>query len=369
MSSLVGQFLTEAAAKGYTVNGKVLSSWNAYQNRVCQAYKLVGNSVFSELDQAYRLYTLAVAGKAQVSAMNRLKEAQDLGYRASWMLAAAYAVAGKASVAKDMIGALTNEFSDNESGNMTYGSSLRDRAIAVDALALTGVDARTLALAEAMANRINTGWYGTGEAAFAAVALDHLSAKVPSQAVSAEIAGKPVASTKSALTVDIPAKTVVKNTGAGNIYLSFTDIFQKKGREKVDAAANGLSISVSYAGAKGSISPASIKQGEEFTSIVTVRNTGITYVGNLALSEMIPSGWEIVNERLRSGVESADNADIRDDRALWYFGLGAGSSRTFKLKLRAAYEGDYVLPAIKCEAMYDPSISANTASASAAVVR
>ncbi|MBR6055282.1 MAG: alpha-2-macroglobulin [Bacteroidales bacterium] len=370
VTSLVGQFLTEAAAKGFTVNGKVLSGWNAYQNRVCQAYKLVGGSVFSELDQAYRLYTLAVAGKAQVSAMNRLKEAQDLGYRASWMLAAAYAVSGKASVAKDMINALTNDFSDNESGNMTYGSSLRDRAIAVDALALTGVDARTLALAEAMANRINTGWYGTGEAAFAAVALDHLAAKVPSQAVSAEIAGKPVASTKSALTVDIPAKTVVKNTGAGNIYLSFTDIFQKKGREKVEAAANGLSISVSYANAKGaSINPASIKQGEEFTSSVTVRNTGITYVGNLALSEMIPSGWEIVNERLRSGVESADNADLRDDRALWYFGLGAGSARTFKLKLRAAYEGDYVLPAIKCEAMYDPSISANTASASAAVVR
>ena len=34
----------------------------------------------------------------------------------------------------------------------------------------------------------------TGEAAFAAVALDHLSAKVPSQAVSAEIGGKMVVS-------------------------------------------------------------------------------------------------------------------------------------------------------------------------------
>ena len=91
---------------------------------------------------------------------------------------------------------------------------------------------------------------------------------------------------------------------------------------------------------------------------------------DLALDEMIPSGWEIVNERLRGGSESnADNADLRDDRAIWYFGLGAGSSRTFKLKLRAAYEGKYVLPAIKCEAMYDPSISANTPSGSAAVVK
>ena len=370
VSSMAGQFLSEAAAKGHKVHSKLIASWLAYQNRVCQAYKLVGSSVFSELDQAYRLYTLAVAGKAQVSAMNRLKENPELGYRAAWMLASAYAVSGKANIAKDMINTLTDEFNDNESGNMTYGSSLRDRAIAVDALALTGVDARTLALADQMASKINSGWYGTSDAAFASVALDHLAAKVPNQAISVEINGKPVASSKSAITVDVPAKTVVKNTSGGNVYLSFTDIFQKKGLEKVEAASNGLSISVAYSDDKGSVNPASISQGKEFISSVTVRNTGVAYVGNLALDEMIPSGWEIVNERLRGGSESnADNADLRDDRAIWYFGLGAGSSRTFKLKLRAAYEGKYVLPAIKCEAMYDPSISANTPSGSAAVVK
>lgn len=370
VSSMAGQFLCEASAKGFAVNGKVLGAWTAYQNRISQAYRLAGNSVFTELDQAYRLYTLAVAGKAQVSAMNRLKEAEGLGYRASWMLAAAYASCGKASVAREIISNLTDEFADNESGNPTYGSSLRDRAVAVEALALTDVDSRAIGLANLMAKEINSGWYSTGEAAFAAIALDHLAARVPEQAVSLELNGKAMASAKSSFTVDIVGETNVRNTSGGRIYASFSDVSRRKGTEKVAAASNGLSISVSYSGDGGkAVNPASIKQGEEFCADVTVRNTGIEYIGHLALTEMIPSGWEIINERLRSGDASGDNADIRDDRAIWYFGLESGGKRTFKLKLRAAYEGSFILPAIKCEAMYNPSVSANTASANASVVR
>ena len=370
VSSMAGQFLQEASAKGFAVNKKVIGNWIAYQNRICQAYKLAGNSVFSELDQAYRLYTLAVAGKSQVSAMNRLKESSDIGYRASWMLAAAYALSGKAAVAKEIISKLTNEFSDNEYGNPTYGSSLRDMAVAVEAFALTEVDSRAIELATIMAGRINEGWYSTGEAAFASIAFDHLAAKVPEQAISVEIGGKPVSSAKSTLTVDVTESSVVKNTSAGTIYLSFSDTSRKRGFDKVEAASNGLGISIVYTDADGkTVNPASIKQGEEFTATVTVKNGGVSYISYLALCEMIPSGWEIINERLRSGVNNGDNVDLRDDRAIWYFGLGSGSKRSFKLKLRAAYEGSYVLPAIKCEAMYDPSISANTASGTAAVVR
>ena len=100
-------------------------------------------------------------------------------------------------------------------------------------------------------------------------------------------------------------------------------------------------------------------------------NTGADYVENLALSERIPSGWEIQNERLRGGVDNSSSAykDIRDDRCDWFFGLGRGESKRFVLKLRAAYEGEFVLPAITCEAMYDHHIAANTASGTALVIR
>ena len=77
---------------------------------------------------------------------------------------------------------------------------------------------------------------------------------------------------------------------------------------------------------------------------------------------------EIQNERLRGG-DSYGHQDIRDDGCNWFFDLPAGASKTFKLRLRAAYEGQYTLPSILCEAMYEPRISAHTASATTSVVR
>ena len=43
--------------------------------------------------------------------------------------------------------------------------------------------------------------------------------------------------------------------------------------------------------------------------------------------------------------------------------------KTFKLKLRAAYEGSYTLPAITCSAMYNPQVAANTESRTTSVTR
>ena len=86
----------------------------------------------------------------------------------------------------------------------------------------------------------------------------------------------------------------------------------------------------------------------------------------------VPSGWEIVNDRLTGGNTADDGydyKDIRDDRVLWYFGLPAGRSKTFTVQLRAAYEGTYMLPAVVCEAMYEPAVSAATASGTAVVKR
>ena len=66
---------------------------------------------------------------------------------------------------------------------------------------------------------------------------------------------------------------------------------------------------------------------------------------------------------------SYDHKDIRDDRVNWFFGLPAGKMKTFTVQLRAAYEGTFALPAIVCEAMYQPSINASTASGTAVVNR
>ena len=51
--------------------------------------------------------------------------------------------------------------------------------------------------------------------------------------------------------------------------------------------------------------------------------------------------------------------DIRDDRAYFFFDLSPKSKQTFSLKLNATYEGTFMLPAVRCEDMYNNEIFYN----------
>jgi len=91
--------------------------------------------------------------------------------------------------------------------------------------------------------------------------------------------------------------------------------------------------------------------------VVNVTNNTFSEVNNIALTTMVPSGWEIRNTRLfeaRYGIKQSayDYTDIRDDRVNTYFTLGRDETKTFVLVLNAAYKGEYYQPAIWCEAMY-----------------
>jgi hypothetical protein len=91
--------------------------------------------------------------------------------------------------------------------------------------------------------------------------------------------------------------------------------------------------------------------------VVKVSNNSFTKVDNIALTTMVPSGWEIQNTRLfeaARGIKEStfDYRDFRDDRVNTYFGLSHGETKTFVLILNAAYKGEYFQPALWCEAMY-----------------
>jgi uncharacterized protein YfaS (alpha-2-macroglobulin family) len=94
---------------------------------------------------------------------------------------------------------------------------------------------------------------------------------------------------------------------------------------------------------------------------VVVKNTGLSgNLTNVALLNYIPSGWEIHNSRMDDNEASLNNStydyqDIRDDKMMTYFDIGGNETKTFRLKLNAAYVGSYYLPGINVEAMYDHS--------------
>ena len=364
VSSMAGQFLSEAAKNGFEVNKSVLKAWKGYQQKISQVYRLVGTDFFSHLDEAYRLYTLAIAGEPYLSGMNRLREADEIGNQARWMLASAYAVSGKAALADKLLDGNAREFPEYEPYNLTYGTGLRDRLLAIDALALCDRPADAISLAEELPART----YSTQESAFAAMALGHLFVKTGGNVVKAKVGGQDYETAGGILSLPINGETAVVNQSAGQLYGTVLNVTREPLRK---AVANGIGLQVQYLDEKGaSLNPARIKQGTRFSVKVKVTGDAVRSHENLALNLGVPAGWEIVNDRMTGGgalEDSYDYKDIRDDRVLWYFALPAGRSKTFSVQMRAAYEGTYALPAIQAEAMYEPAVSA-AAPAGTAVV-
>ncbi len=141
----------------------------------------------------------------------------------------------------------------------------------------------------------------------------------------------------------------------------------------MEPRANGLRVEAAYFDDNGAtLDPANVQQGVRITAVLKVTNLqkgrGISH---LALTQPVPSGWEILNDRLLGGAseDSYDHKDIRDDRVNWFFDLPEGKTKTFTIQYRAAYEGVYTLPSVTCEAMYEPAVNAATGSGLAAVTR
>ena len=370
VTSMAGEFLNEASKAGFEVNKGVLKSWEGFQKKMSQAYRIAGNNAFSHLDECYRLYTMAATGNANVSAMNRLREAEGIGDRAKWMLASAYALSGKAKIAEALVDEVSTEFPEYLPYNLTYGTSFRDKMVALEALALTGRLTAALPLAQEAVGQMD--WLSTQETAFAAIAYHRLHDKLGTSAIQASVNGSNVASTGSVATVPASGAITVKNNADGPLYGSLVSISRPAAGAVVPARSNGLRLEVSYKDEKGrSVNPASLAQGTRFSASVKVLNATQGDLENLALGLCIPSGWEIQNDRLLGGEDESgyDHKDIRDDRVNWFFALPAGKAKTFTVQLRAAYEGTYTLPAIVCEAMYQRGINASTASGSAVVNR
>jgi uncharacterized protein YfaS (alpha-2-macroglobulin family) len=168
------------------------------------------------------------------------------------------------------------------------------------------------------------------------------------------------------LTVKGAQKSSIKvnNDSKGSLFVRIINTgTPARGQEEDSESA--LVLVTKYTDTKGNeIDPTSLAQGTEFIAQVSVKNPVIRgRYENLALTQIFPSGWEINNLRITDdentkNYDRGDYQDIRDDRVYTYFNLSAGQTRTFNVLLTASYIGQFYLPAVSCEAMYDNSIYA-----------
>jgi len=128
--------------------------------------------------------------------------------------------------------------------------------------------------------------------------------------------------------------------------------------------ANNLRLEVNYLDENfNPIAIDKLKRGSDFIVQVKVVNPNSnSYLREMALTQIFPSGWEILNARMSETTDlqggQIQYQDIRDDRVMTYFDLPSGKTITFQLRVNASYAGRYYLPAVTAGAMYDANIRA-----------
>lgn len=376
-TTYAGHFLVEAESRGYFVPSDMIRKWKKYQKNKAGAWRRVDKQYYNnDLQQAYRLYTLALSGAAEIGGMNRLQEDKELSSTAAWMLASSYAKAGQPEAARKLVSNLSTIVKPYRELAYTYGSAVRDKALILETLTLLNDRTKAFGILKEISAVLGDGgyWMSTQETAMCLRAVGNFAGieKAGNIRFNYSIDGKSVnASTELPLAqVQIPisgtkSRSVsMTNSGNGLLYVRLiTEGTPARGDE--DDSQNNLSMSVRYTDLNGrDIDVTHLEQGTEFMADVTITHTGLRgRYENLALSQVFPSGWEINNMRLTGDEGLSETAtfnyqDIRDDRVYTYFDLSPNQKKTFKVLLTATYSGSYYLPAVNCAAMYDESIYA-----------
>jgi len=376
-TNYAGHFMLEAQAKGYSLPLGFIEQWKKYQKLKAVTWAPDSRSFYgADLIQAYRLYLLALARSPELGAMNRLREFKYLSIEARWRLAAAYKLAGQPEIGLKMIAGLPLTIKPYNSMYGTYGSDLRDEAMILETLTLLGQQQKAAGELRLVATHLSEdSWYSTQTTAYSLIAVAQYCGQNKSAAKLTfnYKAGNAQAAVNSQsymwqLPVDARGGSVaLKNNGNNRLYIRLIQQGQPSSgldmQTRVDPDILTLRVGYFTLGGKP-VDPASLKQGTDFVAQVNIKNPGKRgRYDNLALTQIFPSGWEILNTRMMNGAEAftsseSDYRDIRDDRVNTYFSLPEGKEVTYYVMLNAAYAGKYYLPATYCEAMYNNSITA-----------
>jgi len=371
-TTYVGHFLLEAEKKGYQVPIGFKKKWIQYQKSVSKNWVFESNTE-NDFDQSYRLYALALAGAADVSAMNRLKSTSGISSNTKLRLAAAYALIGQRDAALQLI-----KSSDLESltpkSNRFFDSWERNNAMALETFVILKDKVKARKLAEIVSKSLSTkDWLSTQTTAYSLISIGQYSQLVGGKSYSAiySVNGKShnITSSKPIFQSKLGIQRgrngmEIKNKANSTIFARvIVQGVLPLGTEKF--VQRGLTLSTTYKDVSGApIDLSRIMQGTDIMAEIRIQNTSNARVDNVALSHIVPSGFEIINTRFtefRSESSSAlDYLDIRDDRSNFYFSLEGLQVKTFIVRISASFPGRYYLPGSQAEAMYDNNFIVRT---------
>ncbi|KTC86786.1 alpha-2-macroglobulin [Legionella brunensis] len=139
--------------------------------------------------------------------------------------------------------------------------------------------------------------------------------------------------------------------------------FDKKSPDK--ATGKGLEVYREYRDNKGNVIT-SVSLGSEIEVHIQIRTLEDRYLYNVAIEDLLPGGFEVIRDSVSNG--NINYADIREDRVIFFTGVDS-TAKEIVYRIKATNTGNYQVPAVFAESMYDPSIKANSAAGTIEVTK
>ncbi len=379
-SNYAGQFLIEARRQGYVVSDAMYDGIVRYLERETRRPRSEKRYLMNRVN---RCFVLAMANKAPLNEMNLILQSNydDLSNVQKWQLVTAYHLAGASDKVEQLIANISTEVEEYREFGHTYGSRHRDLGIILRCLVILDQKEQAELMAKYI-SKVLSGryWYSTQTTGQMLLGIGNYFDYAGISAASDLIL-------EGQVTLPGGENVTIKSVGKYGLYIN--EGYGQEMKLTLDEgvvipqlyatiSANGVplmdqtidenknvSMEVTWYNEDGDvIDIGSVSQGDTFYGRYKVVNKSVVpIVEEMALVQLLPSGWEIENTRLsnevrpawmdRWSVDEEDYLDIRDDRIMWFFDLYDKRAKDFVVKINAITTGTYQLPGARCEAMYN----------------
>ena len=410
------QFLIEAKERGQRLPGDMLDAGNRYLHQL--AADESDASLAGLRERAFAIYLLTREGNVTTNDLAALQKRLDERYPQQWRddLAAAYLAASLKLLKQDkeadrlMAGPqnvlVRSQIEQAYRYARYYDPLIRDAGIlyllakhfpervqALPPIALTNI-----------LQPLRKGWYNTLSSAQTILALDAYGARAVAagklslselhQDGSAAPIGTPEGSlVRAAFTAATGGLRIVNDADLHAWYALTQAGFDRA--PPTTELKQGLEIVREYTNTDGA-TIASVKLGEELDVHLKIRATEVDSIGNIAIVDLLPGGFEPVLQPspvaeagddanadtraatnppawrspigLGSSTWNLEYADVRDDRVVIY-GTATRDVQQFVYRIRATNAGTFVVPPAYGESMYDRTVQARSLGGKIEVVR
>lgn len=355
-SSYTIDFLTEARNQGYYVPEQM------YNKAIDYIKSLIYRTDVNTENKVVALYILAKIGEPNVSEMNIIfdKYYKNLPLVSKWTLLDAYNKIGEKDFAKNEAAKLSKI---NNSKNKSY-DAYDNSEILIHYNSIYGERDKELFNGLLAVVRDNI-WLSTYSQANIVAAISKSVESIDKKDLSFDITVNGETKAYNLKNGHFKfqeinkilkenKKLIIKNTSSDNIYVDFL-LKGKPTKYKEKDESNNIVITRDFIDMDGNkVDPKKLKVGDKIYIIINTELKNLDYLENIALTQILPSGWEFSN--IESNYDSGyifDYIDKRDDRISVFYGQGSNNPMNIKIAIDVVTPGEYFFSGTSIAAMYD----------------